>query len=235
MIVFNRLGQWEKAADISQAWHVPLMVVDMTNFQTKIQHPFFTNFHIDKPEVLHNRGGCISIASSEFATNTWTSQNSMLSATINMPHNDVNRTVTIKDNNQIAVDVDLPQQYINSLPISLDDRVFTQLLSKSCFYLHLWQTITPKMLEAMALGIPVITFKSVDFQELMQQQAIILIEDIGIMAQPAIVNELKQFKKNGDIISNAKRIVLADHGSDAFVESWTKVFEYSRNLFYTRG
>jgi len=233
IIVFNRIHHWERARDLSGIWHVPIIVVDLASMPIGSQHPFHTKLVLDNPDRLLLRGETISVGSTQLITDSWTSHYSAFSTTINLPHNTVTRDlVDYKNNQMLAVDCDLPEGYLQSLPLNLDEK-FTPSLSFSAFFINFWQAITPKMLEAMALGIPVVTFESPDLQELIGNQIVLMIDDMQLLNDPAVVHHLKNFDKIPKIRDNALEYVK-QHSPEQFTDGWNGLFEYATNLSYTR-
>jgi len=235
IIVFNRLTQWDKANKLSAAWHVPIIVVDIATFNTKLQHPFFVDVSVETPEKMHTHGGEITVGSSEIVTGSWTSPHSKFATTIHSPYNPPQRELNPRENNRIAIDSDIEQNYLRSLPITLTNGVFSQGLSDAAFYLHLWKCVTPKMLEAMMFRIPVITFESLDFKEFIDKEAVILIQELQVLNQPNIMRELKAFPKQYSVVENAFNIVSERHSPEKFLADWNHIFNHSISLFYTRG
>jgi len=233
IIVFNRLHHWERARALSQNWHIPIIVVDLACMPTRSQHPIHTNLIVNNPEQLLLRSEVVSVGSSQFITDSWTSNYSSFSTTINLPHNPVEREqIDFQNNNLIAIDSDLPKGYLESLPLNIDNK-YTVSLSFAAFYLNLWKAVTIRMLEAMALGIPVITFNSHDVFEIIGQPSALLIEDMNLLNDPLVIKHLKAVKNMSHIRDNALEYIK-QHSPQQFLDGWNRLFDYAQTISYTR-
>jgi hypothetical protein len=140
-------------------------VVDLASSVTKAPLPFFANVNVQDPNVLFARNGLLSVACTKLVKDSWLSQNTAFSTIIPIPHQPL---IVEDERDKILIDKALPEQYLKTLPITVDQNRFTTDKAKGIVYLHLWQNITPLMIDCMAAEIPIVTFQSADFQEIVK-------------------------------------------------------------------
>ena len=232
IIVFNRAAAYSRATELSRTWHIPLIVIDHASSATKAPVPFFANINIENPEAMFNHNGIVSVGVTDQVTKSWHSPSQGFGISIPVPAKKYN--VNIMANSQILIDSDLPEAYIKSLSIDINPRLFTVKPEEATIYLHLWKNVTPLMIDCMASGIPVVTFQSPDFADIINSQSCVLIEDITPVDKPSFLEEIKEFNKLPTIIENAKKQV-ASHTKEDFNTTWSQVLEYVSNNFYMRG
>ncbi len=231
IITFNRAGLYEKAQEVSKSLHVPVVIVDMASSISKVPVPFFANTNITNSDIMIGRSGIVSVGCNPFITKSWLSNTTGFGTTIQLPYQEIDRSRAV---NKILLDTILPEKYISSLPITVNDELFTIEPMEASAYLHLWQNITPLMIDCMASNIPVITFKSQEFNEIIEKEACILIDDINIVAQPGFLSEILRFDSITEIVDNAKKFT-EEFTLDNFIDEWNSIFNYTQNHFYTRG
>jgi hypothetical protein len=228
IIVFNRAGLYEKAYQISKAWHIPLVVIDYASSVSKVPLPFFANVNINNVQEMFNRNGSVTVGLTDDITKSWYSQYQNLSLTIPIPAKKIDR----KPQGKILVDSFLPEAYIQSLPINFDQK-FTTKPEEADIYLHLWQNITPLMIDCMASEIPVVTFQSQDFAEIINSQACVLIQDLSVVEQSTFLTEMLQFPKLETIKQNALKYTEPNTKNN-FEQTWSQVFNHLASNYYIR-
>lgn len=228
-IVWGRASNFDKGYNISSAGHIPVIVIDMASSFSKLPMPFFTSATIDHPEAMFQRSGIVSVGITEIITKSWYSNYTKFSTTISLPSRPFN--TTSKD--KILIDRTLPQEYLNKVPIDISNFTFDP--QEAQLYLHLWQTVTPLMLNCMASKVPVVTFNSIEFKDIIDNKACVLIENIGDVANPTFVTEIESFISNANIIDNAYTYTLQQNTIENFVQQWNRVLDYASNHFYLRG
>ena len=227
-IAFDRVNGYQKGLQICNASHLPLIVVDMASLMLKVPRPFFTNVNV-KPDVeLLQFCGNVSVGSTSSISESWNSQFTNLSTTISIP-----ATPFVSNGSKILLDESLPKPYIGTLPIKIDDR-FTTNKEEVAAYLHLWQSPTPLMIDAMASRLPVITFRGPDMTEIMEARACIVVKDIKHISDPKFLEQLLTIDHLQEVLDNAQNFVK-DNTYETFITKWRRVLQYTSRQIYIRG
>jgi hypothetical protein len=193
--------------------------------------PFFATPNIQNKEILFNSNGVVNVGMSSAISQCWLSNSSNLTIPINHIPELIEKNNT---ENKILIDSVLPTQYLNSISIDKENnKVFTTDPQNAAIYLHLCTYITPLLIDCMATGIPIVTLKSLELQELINYKACIILSDIKVINNPKFLNDILNFPNLKDIISNAK-IYISDIENN-FVDLWTKVLTHVSGSFYIRG
>jgi len=231
IIVFNRAQLYESAGGMSGMWHLPLIVVDCASPMSKVQIPFFTTVNVNDEHMMTSRAGMVSVGTTQFITDSWLSPRTRFSTTIPIPHIQID----IEPNpTKVLIDKQLPQQYLESLPIEFVNERFTTAKEEAGIYLHLLQTVTPLMVDCMASKIPVVTFQSIEFNEIIEKHACIIMTDIAQAKQSTFVTGIRGLSHLPQVLDNAYDLVI-DNTIDKFVSKWNRILNYTAQQFYLRG
>ena len=231
IVVFNRAGLWERAKQLSDTWHIPLIVIDITCSANHVPLPFFATVAVNNPPQLFQRNGHVSVGITEDVANSWQSPYQSLSMHIPIAPMPIQR----KENaDKILIDTSLPQEYIDSLPFVASPDKFTTDPTEAKIYLHLWRNVTPLMIDCMASDIPVITMSDQDFVDIINKQACVLIQDLQIVGQTTFLEEIAGFPQLGKITERAKEYANQTN-MEEFKNSWESVLRYATNNAYVRG
>jgi len=231
IIVFNRAGLWERAKSLSNVWHLPIIVVDITCSINHVPLPFFATVVVNNPPQLFQRNGNASVGITEIVADSWQSPYQSLSLPIAVPPIEIESKEAAS---KILIDTTLPQEYIDSLPFVASPDKFTTDPTEAKIYLHLWKNVTPMMIDCMASGIPVITMSDHDFAEIIKEQSCVIIQDLNIVGQPTFVDEIMGFPQLNKIVENAKKYANRTNVEE-FKNSWESVLRHVTNNTYLRG
>lgn len=232
IIVFNRANMYDHAKQLSDKNHIPIINVDLVGSNSLLPIPFYTNVNMENAAALYQKSGTISVAASKEIYESWSNASIGLSTTIQIPSIQLNP----QQPQSILLDPQLPNEFVQSLPITILEPLFTTNIDRAAVYLHLWQHITPLMLDCMASNIPVVTFKSVEFNNIIESKACIIIDDIKYFNVPNILQQLLAFKNLDVIKRNAvEYIEKRDTNKQDFIDRWTRIFNYVKKNIYMRG
>lgn len=232
IIVFDRFNTYEKASLISKNLHVPLIVVDYASSILKTPTPFFVNSKFNEENIAYLRNGNISVGMSDFVTKSWHSHIQYFGTTI-IP---VTETIVSKNKEKILIDTWLSPDYVKNLPIKIDNEKYTTNPENAIMYLHLWKNINPLMMQCMASEIPVITFNSEDFNEIINEEACVLLQDIDMLNKSYFIKYILQFVEKQNITVNAKNYLNKRiNEENNFLKSWNNLLNYVSNMYYLRG
>lgn len=232
IIVFDRINTYEKASLISKQYHIPIIVVDIASSLLKSKVPFFINAKIDNPNITYLRNGNVSVGISNFVTDSWHSYKQYFGTTI-IP---ITEPIISKSKEKILIDMWLAKDYIDNLPIKINSDNYTTNPENAIVYLHLWKNINPLMFQCMASEIPVITFNSEEFNEIIEEEACILLEDINVLNKPNFIEFILDFANEKNIIANAKNFINKRiNEENNFTKSWNNLLSYVSNMHYLRG
>lgn len=232
VIAFDRISTYEKASSIANQYHIPLIIVDLASSLIKNKIPFFVNSNIDNSNIIYLRNGNVSVGISDFVTKSWHSHRQYFGTTI-LP---ITEQIISKNKEKILLDMLLNKDYINNFPIKIDSDRYTTNPENAMLYLHLWKNLNPLMLQCMASEIPVITFNSDDFHEIIEEEACILLEDISSLNKPNFLQFILEFANKKNIISNAKNFIKKRvNEENNFLKSWSSLLNYVCNMPYLRG
>ena len=233
IVVFNRAGLWERAKQLSDTWHIPLIVIDITCSANHVPLPFFATVAVNNPPQLFQRNGHVSVGITEDVANSWQSPYQSLSMHIPIAPMPIQR----KENaDKILIDTSLPQEYIDSLPFVASPDKFTTDPTEAKIYLHLWRNVTPLMIDCMASDIPVITMSDQDFVDIINKhkKGLDTIQELISVWAPPVENDttsyIKHVSQRSGIPSNvvfsptktnflaiAKAMAISENGPDALL------------------
>lgn len=217
IIVFNRTRMYEDAIKVSSVGHIPIIVVDTIGAMTKVPMPFFTTAQINNEAAMYARNGIVNIATTEIVEESWYNVNTSFAYTIPIGGNE-----QVLSGEKILIDPTLPKEYLESLPINVLDgsKYTTKPYNVKC-YLHLWQNITPLMIDCLCSDIPVITFKSLEFQELIDNNSIHIIDNLLDFEYVNLNGIGTKYDKEKNDMSN-------------FIKEWNNIFNNFISGYYTR-
>lgn len=217
IISLDRINSYHKALELSTLYHIPLIHIDLCTSNTIIKRPFFTQVNIHHPlpaDIKSVANICIDniIASS-------------------YPNNKNNIVVPIPavfqlaaNGNKILIDGLIQKEYLNVL--NINQELLTYNIEESKYYLHLWQCITPLLIQCMNSNIPVITFPCQELSEFQQHNLCHFIN------HPTDINHII-YNINNDIVNNAKNYVNIHCSNNFFINIFNNIF--NTTTFYNRG
>jgi len=231
ILVFNRASSFETAYNISQIYHLPIVVVDMVASMHTAPSPFFTSLKITNASSLFGRSGDISVGCSQKISHSWISSSTKLSVTANYAGEqfDINNS----NKEKILIDPTMPLPYLHSLGIDPKNSNFTSDKTSCRLYVHLWKYITPMLIDCMVSGVPVVTFKDPELEEIINYKSCIIINDVSLINNNEFITNILNFDNLQSIIGNAK--IYTQDIQNNFLEVWTAIFQYICNIHYTRG
>jgi len=233
IIVFNRADSYVLGKKLSDTLHVPIIVVDIASYDLKVPTPVLAHHNITDPNELVHHNGIIDVGIKHEVTQSWLSSSTEFAITIPFPT--MKYTINpFMDAGKILIDSSLPKEYLQSLPFDINSPMITTQKTQAVLYLHLWQNMTPLMLDCMANNLPVVTLESTDLQTIMQQEACVLIEDLQVVSQTKFLEEILQFEMLQKAKASAKAYVEQYHNIKTFKFLWQQAFKYARKGFYMR-
>ncbi len=231
IITFNRLAGYEYAEKVSLDGHIPIITIDTVSGLLKAPVPFFTTINFTNIDKIALRNGEASIGTSEYVSRSWHNPYQNLSLSIPILAKKIKTTQTAK---KILIDSSLPKEYIESINLNLNEK-FTNNPEEACIYLHLWQNVTPLMLDCMNSDIPVTTFQSKDFDQIIEQKACIVLQDLNQVNSDNFIDSIMNFKYTDIIKKNALSYVKNNLDNKNFRENWNKVLYHTCNKCFIRG
>lgn len=230
IITFNRLGGYEYAEKISLNFHIPIITIDTVTSEIKVPIPFFTTANITNIEKIALRNGDVSVGITDRISKSWNNPYQNIGMYISTVTKKIN---TIENSNKILIDDCLDKKYIESIDLNLNEN-FTGKPQEACLYLHLWQNITPLMLDCMASNIPVITFESKDFIDLIQNKCCVVIQDIKQVNSKDFIQQILNFQHINTIKNNAL-IYSKNNLNTNFKKEWDNILYHVSNKCFMRG
>lgn len=232
IICTGRGMAYEQAMNLSKLWHLPLIVLDVVNSKTKVPVPLGITANILEQNMLLQRNGFINVSTSESIKESWINNNQGMSLTIEPYAKRFEHA--LPQNGKILIDKTLPSQFINELPFNLNKQIFTTEKAEACIYIHLWQHITPLVLDCMASEIPVVCIEQPELQEFIDKKSIITLPDVIQFGNPNLIKEIFNNPNTKTVINNAM-ILSSSYTKTKFVDQWSNLFAFANNLCYYRG
>ena len=178
--------------------------------------------------MLPHRNGDAAVGMNGYITRSWISESSSLSLDIPYPPNQIKT----ENPDKILLDTKLPPDYMKQVGI-IDNGIYTTDPQDAVIYLHLWQNITPLMLDCMASEIPVVTLRSPDIQPVMEKESCILIDEIKMFNNQQNLTQILKFESLPSVVNNAKEYVSGFNAND-FEKKWSNVLNHICNKCFMR-
>lgn len=200
ILIFDKYLSYHKAIQFSHMYHLPILYINIGGSEDG-KKPFFT--------MINGNKGTGGILASLFH--------------YKLPGQTFTKTI---NQQKILLDGMLHPQYIESLPLNTSMITFNK--TEAAAYLHLWECITPLMLDCMASNIPVITLRHIDFTELEDKKLCLFINNL---------NEVPNVNINKFNTQNAYEYAVQE-SMEGFVKNINNFFNNaidSKLSFYNRG
>jgi len=237
IICCNRGEAFDKAKKLSLNQHVPLVVIDFCGVGSLTPHPFSSSLVEKNPSHYAAKNADVYVAIHESIEKSWLPSNDGMSITIPSiaQANPPKVENTKHDKYQIAIEP-FPRPYFDSLNLRVAPNTeLTTDMSGADIFLNLWTSVTPPVLQAITLGIPVVTMQTEDeyIKYLSERQCCIVINQIQDISGQDFVNEVLSLHAQHDMKRKAKEETFCV--PTQFASDWNSIIDYSTNKCYIRN
>lgn len=232
VVVFNRGQMYEKAINVSNSLHVPLVVIDFVSSLTKVPCPIGASLNLPDPNMLYLRNGDAAVGNTRAVCRSWVSNIPSMSIEINYPGKVVQKS---QDSRFILLDPALPRSSVDALGINVNTGLYTNDIKDACMYLHLWHNQTSMMFDCMKNRIPIISVKGAnDMGELVSQQLCVVVESPNIFNDISNYDNILKFESLPQIVENAYNYVSKFTEED-FGNKWNNLLGHVCNKGFVRN
>ncbi len=235
IVCCNRGEAFDEAKKISMSQHVPLVLVDFCGMKTMSPHPFSSKLTENNPNHYASRNADVYVSIHESIEQSWIASSNGLSMVIPPVLEPPMHKHVKQPKFTIALEP-FPKPYFDSLNIRVAPNTqITTSLSGADIFLNLWTSVTTSVLEAMALGVPVIMMKSEDeyIKYLSDRQCCIVVNGIEDIRGDGFVQEILQLHDKYEMKKKADEEIFSD--PIQFASDWNSVIDYSTNKCYLRN
>jgi hypothetical protein len=227
-ICMGRANAYDIARRVTDVLHLPLVVVDVCHAASQVKAPFYATPKVKSRDEMHMVKCDVAVGLDDMITKSWYSNFTGLATTIYPPTKEFKTT-----RSKILLDTAIPKDYIRSISIELKNSELTVDPAQAAIYVNLWQSITTKVLDCMASGIPVVTMKSQDFGSIIESKACVIIKDLKEVNEPNFKERILKFAEENETVENAYEY-LKRHDQKAFKDRWTNLFNHLKEQNYMR-
>ena len=243
VICHNRVEQYNVALSISEALHIPLIIIDHCGQQILKPSTIFSTVTTQDITQLYTLKSLVNVCVHDRLVSAWPSS-SKGSVVINTGI-DTNKYKPANVSNEFSIVLDnyIPQpiaQALSSLNvyniIGTDREDRANVYNQGPVFINTWQNINIKLLEAMACGTVPISIETPEITHVIKNNETgFIVKDV-----PHMVSMIEKIKNNEirniqQISQNARDYVVENHNMDKFIEKWKQVFKLASNSFYSRG
>lgn len=255
MILCNdRLDQYHFAAELSQSFHLPIVLIDHCSSHVIKPECAFGTVSVDSPEALI-RNCAANVCTSEYANKSWPGSNLRLTIPIGIdtdkfviPHvpildeafgENLTPTRIVFDNNtQPQVGDSIFSSFTKNshtvIPTDTDIGEKERVYQQGDYFISPQNHVTVKMLEAMACGNIPICFSTPDIDAFIQHgvDGFVLNEPSEV---PDLIGKLDSLapEERAGISQKARDKVVATQSTpEEFVSKWNGIFSYMRSQYY---
>lgn len=248
IICHDRLDQLEHAEKISEAFHLPVIVVDHCHRDTLRPHPAMGNIQINDALQLTDRSSIsMRVSSSNEVQESW---NDSCIGSVVRPGIDTERfspparqrgyeeRVVTFDNNlpehmARGILADINRYHI--IPVDSNDKSSrTDPYHRGDLFVNTYKNVTIKLLEAMSCECIPICFDFPDLRELISNGENGIIIDSPEKIHAAIDSLYESPEHMRAMGASARSTVIESHGIENFAKGWGKVLDFIRPQFYNR-
>lgn len=232
VIVFNRGAMYEKATQVANSLHVPLIVIDFATSQTKVPCPLGATLNLPDPQMLYTRNGDAAVGHSRFVCRSWVSNIPSLSVEINYPGRTIEKS---KDDRFVLIDTTLPEHSVRSLGINPNNGLYTNKIEDAAMYLYLWHNQNTTLFDCMKNRIPVVVPQGAqDIGELVNQQLCLVVESPAIFNDVQNYEKVLKFESVPQIVENAYNYV-SQFTEEEFGNKWDNLLGHVCNKGFVRN
>ena len=239
IICYDRAEQYAEAQSLAHRFHIPIILVDMCSENLIRPQHLLEGIQAANISLLY-RHPDLRICNSSHIQNSWNKD----SVSIVIPmgiDTDVfhstpeNQPIIALDNNisaQLGAEVSRRAGNYSIIPTD-HDQSQPKALNRSRYFINTNQTVTVKLLEAMASENVVISMRNPDTESFIEHEKtgvlINNLDDIG----PTIKHLEESQNLRVEISQNARKKILNDHSIENFVNKWSSAFSFLKSNFYT--
>lgn len=235
IICCNRGESFDEAKKISLNQHVPMVVIDFCGASSMTPHPFSSSLVDKEPATYIRKNGDVHVAVHESIENSWIPTSRCLNITI--PPKSPADCILMRNSEKFKIAIEpFPRQYIQSLNIqSPRNAELTTDLTSADIFINLWSHVSYTTIQAMSMGIPVVTMKTEDeyVKHLSEKQCCIVVGQIQDIKGERFVEEILELHKKYDM--KTKALEQAFSSNEDFASDWNSIIDYSTNKCYIRN
>ena len=243
VVCHNRVEQYNVALSVSQALHIPLVIIDHCGQEILKPSTIFSTVTTPDIKKLHTLQSLINVCVHDKLVSAWPNS-SKGSVVINTGRDtDKYKPANVSDEFAIVLDNYIPQSIaqflapLNTYTIMGTDREDrTNVYNLGPVFINTWKNINIKLLEAMACGTIPISIETPEISHVIKHNETgFVVKDVDQM-----INVIEKVKNNEirniqQISQNARDYVIENHSMNNFIEKWNQVFQLASNSFYSRG
>ena len=242
IVCYDRAEQYGEAQHISSLLHIPIILVDLCSEALVRPHHILENLQLRNPQDLH-RHPTLRVCSTPEIQRSWNATDSpshTIPIGVDLDTLPIlgkpEQTIISIDNNVVGeVGAHLASLIGERYPLvpTDHDNPANKTVLDSKYFVNTQQTVTVKLLEAMAANNVVLTLRNPDTESLIEH----LVTGILLDKLEEIPQHIKNLEDSPEarlkIAKAARQKILADHTLDPFISNWTKALDIVRASIYT--
>ena len=243
VICHNRVEQYNVALSVSEALHIPLIIIDHCGQEILKSSTIFSTVTTPDIKKLHTLPSLINVCVHDKLVSAWPNS-SKGSVVINTGiDTEKYKPANVSDEFAIVLDNYIPQSIaqflapLNTYTIMGTDREDrTNVYNLGPVFINTWRNINVKLLEAMACGTIPISIETPEIHHVIKHNETgFIVKDVDQIIE--VIEKVKnnEIRNIQQISQNARDYIIENHSMDSFIEKWNQVFQLATNSFYSRG
>jgi len=214
ILCLNRANCYEEALRLSTVLHIPIIILDMTSSASKIPRPALSKINFPNMHLLEHRSAICYVGLSSIITESWSvTPNESFKTTIPLFPMTLNHS-----GDKILLDRSLPPEYYSQIKVDISNPKFTGNIEEAGAYLHVWENITPLLIDCIGSKLPVVSLGNMPPE----------LSDLTInhIHSPDLLYSL-----------DVKQLKVSDQNTTTqfeFVQSWNNLFKFINNFFFKK-
>ena len=242
VICHNRIEQYNISEALSQALHLPIIIIDHCGEKVIKSSPIFSNVTTSDIKLLYQRESLVNVCTHPQLIKEWPNPKKGSIVINTAVDTEKYQPVDITRPFSIILDNFIPEpvaRFLSSLNkyniISTDREDKTNLYNQGSVFINTWKNINVKLLEAMSCGTVPICIESPEITHVVKNKETgFIVKDVQEMI--SLIDRIQNQEVNIEqIAKNAREYIVKNHHIDLFINKWNQVFQLASNSFYSRG
>lgn len=240
IICYDRAEQYAEAQNIAKHHHIPIVLVDMCSETLIRPQHILEALQVRDPQMLY-RKPAIRICNSNHIQESWNHDSIDLMIPMGID-NDQFKSLRSSEDSLIALDnntasvvgAEIANRLENKYTILPTDHENPDdiTLTKTKYFINTHNSVTVKLLEAMAAQNIIISLRNADTENLIEHSKTGMLID-NLEQLPTTIELLENSPDMCEQISHAARqYIIANHDLDTFVNKWLSVLTMMKSTFY---
>ena len=241
VICHNRIEQYNISEALSQALHLPIIMVDHCGEKVLKPSPIFSNVTTSDIKLLYQREFLVNVCTHPQLVKEWPNANKGSIVINTGVDTEKYKPDNVEKSFSIVLDNFIPEpvaKFLSSLNkyniISTDREDKTNLYNQGSVFINTWKNINIKLLEAMACGTVPVCIDTPEITHVVNKETGFIVKDVQEMI--SLIDRIQNQEVNIEqIAKNAREYIVKNHHIDLFINKWNQVFQLASNSFYSRG